>query len=105
VVLIIWIIAGALAAYGGVAASLQFNVVTPLLGLRFILPIFAAVIVGGLGTAYGALLGGLLVGLSQEVAPVLPFITTEYQEVVGFVLLVAVLLLRPQGILGRKERV
>ena len=105
VVLIIWIIAGGLAAYGGVAASLQFNVVTPLLGLRFILPIFAAVIVGGLGTAYGALLGGLLVGLSQEIAPVLPFITTEYQEVVGFVLLVAVLLLRPQGILGRRERV
>jgi neutral amino acid transport system permease protein len=105
VIMAIWIIAGGLAAYGGVAASLQFNVVTPLLGLRFILPIFAAVIVGGLGTAYGALAGGLLVGLAQEVSPVLPFVSTSYQELVGFVILVGVLLLRPQGILGRRERV
>ena len=105
VILAIWIVAGALATYGGVAASLQFNVVTPLLGLRFIFPIFAAVIVGGLGNAYGALLGGLLLGIAQEVSPVLPFVTTEYQEVVGFVFLVMVLVLRPQGILGVKERI
>ncbi|MCP5027612.1 MAG: branched-chain amino acid ABC transporter permease [Actinomycetia bacterium] len=105
VILAIWVVAGALATYGGVAASLQFNVVTPLLGLRFILPIFAAVIVGGLGNAYGALVGGLLLGLAQEVSPVLPFVTTEYQEVVGFVFLVLVLVLRPQGLLGVKERI
>ncbi|GEM_PF-28904 len=105
VILYIWIIAGGLAAYGGVAASLQFNVVTPILGIRFILPIFAAVIVGGLGTAYGPLLGGLVVGISQEVAPVLPFVSTEYQEVVGFVILIAILLVRPQGLLGTKERI
>ncbi len=105
VIIIIWALAGGLATYGGVAASLQFNVVTPLLGLRFVLPIFAAVIVGGLGNAYGALLGGLLLGLAQEVSPVLPFVSTEYQEVVGFVFLVAVLVLRPQGLLGRAERV
>ena len=65
--------------------------------------IFAGVTVGGLGTAYGALVGCLLVGLVIQLSTL--FVPTELKSVGALVILILVLLVRPQGILGRRERI
>ena len=94
-----WILAGALAGLAGVVYGASVGVVTPNLGFEIVLSLFAAVIVGGIGNAYGALAGGFLIGLVQEwstlVAP------AAIKVAVGFGAMILVLVLRPQGIFGR----
>ncbi|HSI98372.1 MAG TPA: branched-chain amino acid ABC transporter permease, partial [Gaiellaceae bacterium] len=63
-----WLLAGGLAGLGGVLQGLLQNAFTPNMGFTLLLPIFAAVILGGVGSAYGALVGGLLLGLIMEVS-------------------------------------
>ena len=75
--------------------------VTPLLGPAYTLLAFVIVIVGGLGTMGGALLGGVLIGTSEALAGL--FITPSAKSMVSFALLILVLLFRPQGLLGRKS--
>ena len=73
-------------------------------GFTLLLPIFAAVVLGGIGSAYGALLGGLVLGLATELSTWPGFhggVDPVYKPVVAFVVLIAVLLVRPQGLLGR----
>ena len=102
VVRFVWISGGALAALGGsfigLSEQVAFNT-----GLRFLLLIFAGVILGGLGTAYGALVGCILVGVGIQVSTL--FIPTELKNVGALAVLILVLVIRPQGILGRAERV
>jgi branched-chain amino acid transport system permease protein len=74
--------------------------VTPVLGPAYTLLAFVIVIVGGLGSMGGALLGGVLIGLSEALAGL--FIAPSAKSMVSFALLIAVLLLRPQGLLGRR---
>ncbi|MCW5730297.1 MAG: branched-chain amino acid ABC transporter permease [Alphaproteobacteria bacterium] len=74
--------------------------VTPMLGPTYTLLAFVIVIVGGLGSMGGALLGGLLVGVSEALAGLV--LTPSAKSMVTFALLILVLLLRPQGLLGRK---
>ncbi len=70
-----WVMSGSLAAVGGVLLGLQ-TILRPLMGFTILLPIFAAVILGGIGSPYGAMLGGLVIGISQEVSvPVLIFLS------------------------------
>src|SRR5207244_5485782 len=66
VVLYTWILAGGLAGLAGVVYGASVGVVNPNLGFGIVLSLFAAVVVGGIGDAFGALAGGLLVGLVQE---------------------------------------
>ncbi|WP_290814480.1 branched-chain amino acid ABC transporter permease [Halovivax sp.] len=99
VVLAMWIIGGALAAAGGVFLGLD-TLVTPRMGFELLLLIFAAVILGGIGSVYGAMLGGFAIGMAHELTPAIPYIGTEYNAAVAFVLLVVILLVRPSGILG-----
>jgi branched-chain amino acid transport system permease protein len=73
------------------------------LGVQLLLLIFAGVILGGLGTATGALIGSLIVGVFIQLSVL--FIPSELKYVGALVVLIIVLLIRPQGILGRKERV
>ncbi len=73
------------------------------MGFRLLLLMFAAVILGGLGTAYGAMAGGVLIGLVTEVTTV--WVSPELKTVWALIVLVLVLLVRPQGILGHRERV
>jgi branched-subunit amino acid ABC-type transport system permease component len=68
------------------------------MGWDLLLPIFAATILGSIGSAYGAMLGGLLMGLAEEVST--QFIPSEYKGAVSLMLLVLVLLIRPQGLFG-----
>jgi neutral amino acid transport system permease protein len=73
----------------------------PNLGLSLILSLFAAAVLGGVGNAFGALAGGIVIGLSQEWSTLL--INTRWKPGVGFVILILTLILLPQGIFGRKR--
>jgi branched-subunit amino acid ABC-type transport system permease component len=73
--------------------------VNPQLGFTLILSIFAAVVVGGIGNAYGALAGGILIGVAQEWSTLV--IDPSMKVAVGFAVLILVLLVRPQGLFGR----
>lgn len=92
-----WAIGMVLAAAAGVLYGLITNV-NPNMGWFMVIPIFSAAILGGIGNPYGAMLGGMVIGLSQELSTlVLP---SEYKIAVSFFIMIAVLLLRPEGIMG-----
>jgi neutral amino acid transport system permease protein len=102
-VLYTWIIGAGLAGLGGVLAALVENSLDPNLGYSLLLPIFAAVILGGIGSAYGALAGGVLVGVVSELSTWRAFaggLSPAYKPVVAFVVLLAALMFRPYGLLG-----
>jgi branched-chain amino acid transport system permease protein len=102
VVLFVWALGGGLAALGGVLFGVQQQVQFEM-GFRLLLLMFAGITLGGLGTAYGALIGSFVVGLFIELSTL--FIPTELKNVGALFVLIVVLLFRPQGILGRAERV
>jgi branched-chain amino acid transport system permease protein len=102
IILRVWIAGSALAGLGGIMFGLS-EVVQFDAGFRLLLLIFAAVVLGGLGTAYGAMVGGLLIGLVTEVSTV--WVQNELKFVWALLALVIALLIRPQGLLGTKERI
>lgn len=102
VILVIWIIGGGLAGFGGVLYGLSENV-SYLMGFRLLLLMFAGVILGGLGTAYGAMFGSIVVGLVTELSTL--WFSTELKFVWALGVLILILLVRPQGLLGQRERV
>jgi len=95
-----WIIGSSLAAAAGILIGIENKFVTPELGWQMLLPIFAAVILGGFGNPYGAVVGGIVVGVSEEVSTA--FISTAYKPAVAFGILILMLLARPTGLLGRR---
>ena len=97
-VLYTWLAAGGLAGLAGVLAG-AVTVVKPTLGFELLLAIFAAVILGGIGNAFGALAGGLVLGLVIEWSTL--FIDFRWKIAVGFAVLILVLIVRPQGIFGK----
>lgn len=99
IVLVTWILAGALAGLAGVVYGASVGVITPTLGFGIVLSLFAAAILGGLGNAYGALAGGILIGLVQEWSTLV--IAANLKIAVSFVVMILVLILRPQGIFGQ----
>lgn len=92
------VIVGAFCGLGGMLMGLK-AVVLPELGWELILPIFASVILGGIGSPLGAVCGMLLFGISQEVSSL--YVGASYKLVLAFVVLMIVLLARPQGIFGK----
>jgi len=103
-ILAAWIVSGLLAGLAGVLAGLVQTSFTPQLGFTLLLPIFAAVVLGGIGSVYGALVGGLALGLVMELStwPELGGgVNPTYKPVVAFAALIVVLLLRPQGLFGK----
>lgn len=98
----VWIIGAALAAFAGILLGMNQGVRWDM-GSAILLLIFAGVTVGGLGTAFGALLGGLLVGLVIQLSTI--WIPPELKSVGALAILIVVLLVRPQGLLGRRERI
>jgi branched-chain amino acid transport system permease protein len=95
-----WIIGGVLAAVAGVFAGLTVQL-RPTLGLDLLLPLFAAVILGGIGSVWGAVLGGLIIGLAESAA--VHVVGAEYRAAAAFVVLIAVLLVRPTGLFAEKS--
>lgn len=96
-----WIIGAALACASGVMVGVLVQI-RPLMGLDLLLPIFAAAILGGIGSVPGAVLGGLIIGLSEAAA--VQFVGAEWRAAVAFVILMGVLLVRPMGLYGVAER-
>lgn len=94
-----WVVAGSLVAAAGVLLALQAQL-SPELGFILLLPLFAATILGGIGSPQGALVGGMIVGITQEVAVTIDVISPGYKFSVAFVLLIIMLLLRPRGLFG-----
>jgi branched-chain amino acid transport system permease protein len=106
-----WIIAitfalgSALAAAAGVLIGMQIPKIDPLMGILYGLKAFVAAVLGGIGNVAGAVLGGLLIGVSEVM--VVGYLSSTYRDAIAFGILILVLILRPQGLLGRvrKEKV
>jgi len=103
VIRIVWFMAGGLAGLSGILWAYFRPGVSWDMGFQILLLTFAAVTLGGLGTAFGALIGALIVGLFVELSTLI--IPSDMKYVGALVILILVLLVRPQGILGRKERI
>ena len=104
VVLVVWVIGGALAALGGVLYGLEFQIRWDM-GFTLLLLMFAAITLGGLGNPFGALVGSLVVGVFVELWTWVVPNANDLKTVGALIALIVVLLVRPQGILGRKERI
>jgi neutral amino acid transport system permease protein len=103
IIRLVWIMATGLAGLAGVLLALIFNGANWMLGMQMLLLMFAAVTLGGLGTAFGALVGSLVIGMVVEMANLV--VPTDLKYASALLILILVLLVRPQGILGRAERV
>jgi neutral amino acid transport system permease protein len=100
VILYTWIFSGALAGLAGVLAAATTNL-RPELGFELLLPIFAAVILGGIGDAFGALTAGMVLGVITEWSTLI--FDARWKTAIGFIVLVLVLVVRPQGIFGKAK--
>jgi len=95
-----WLIGGVLAAVAGVFAGIMVQL-RPTMGVDLLLPLFAAVILGGIGSIWGAVLGGLIVGLAESAS--VTVVGAEYRSAAAFVVLIAILMVRPTGLFGEKR--
>ncbi|MBD8043158.1 branched-chain amino acid ABC transporter permease [Arthrobacter sp. Sa2BUA2] len=103
VIRIVWMAGGALAALGGILWAYYRPGVSFNMGQQILLLIFASVTLGGLGTVFGALIGSIIVGLFVEISTL--WLEADLKYVGALLIMILVLLVRPQGILGRRERI
>ena len=96
-----WLIGGALAAAAGIMIGLTVQI-RPYMGFDLLLPLFAAAILGGIGSMPGAVLGGLIVGVAEAVA--VPLVGAGYRGAVAFAVLIGVLIIRPTGLFGQRDQ-
>lgn len=101
VISLTFVLGAALAAVAGVLISLYIGKINPFIGFDAGIKAFTAAVLGGIGSIPGAMLGGVILGLSESFASA--YLRTEYKDVVAFSLLVLVLLFRPTGLLGKPE--
>jgi branched-chain amino acid transport system permease protein/neutral amino acid transport system permease protein len=94
-----WALAGALIAIAGILYGIEAQL-RPEMGWIFLLPLFAAIILGGQGSITGALAGGLVLGIAQQVSTA--WLLPSYKPAVSFIIMILVLLIRPEGIFGRR---
>jgi neutral amino acid transport system permease protein len=102
VISVVWTIGAGLAAFAGIYLGMTQTSVWNM-GQRVLLVLFAAVILGGLGTIYGAIVGAMVVGIFVQLTTLV--IPTEMKTVGALFLMILILMVRPQGLLGRRERV
>ena len=93
-----WAIGGGLAAASGVMLGVLVQI-RPFMGFDLLLPLFAAAILGGIGSALGAFAGALIIGLGEAITVALA--GAEWRAAVAFLVLIAVLIIRPAGLAGR----
>ncbi len=103
VISIVWIVGGGLAGLSGVFLGLVFNGIDWFTGGQMLLLFFAAVTLGGLGTAFGAFIGSMIIGMMVELTNL--WLPGDLKYATALALLILVLLIRPQGLFGRKERI
>ncbi len=92
-----WGIGGALAAAGGILYGIDVQL-HPYMGWNFLIPLFAATILGTIGNMYGAFVGGLILGVAQQLSTA--WLLPTYKPAVAFVIMILILFIRPQGIFG-----
>lgn len=102
IIRLVWFVGGALAATGGIFRGLDEQVGFQM-GSSLLFLMFAGITLGGLGSAYGALVGGFVVGILVEMSTLV--VPSELKNAPALVILITVLIVRPQGILGRQQRV
>jgi branched-chain amino acid transport system permease protein/neutral amino acid transport system permease protein len=96
-----WAIGAALAATAGVLLAVFQALLYPDMGWEILIPLFAAVILGGIGNPYGALAGALIIGVTAEVST--QWLTPAYKPAIAFGIMIVTLLLRPRGLFGVKD--
>jgi branched-chain amino acid transport system permease protein len=102
IIAITFALGSALAAAAGVLIGMQIPKIDPLMGIPYGLKAFVAAVLGGIGSVPGAVLGGLLIGTSEVM--VVGYLSSTYRDAIAFGILILVLLLRPQGLLGRVQK-
>jgi len=100
VMIALWLVAGGVAGIAGMMLGIK-TIVSPEFGWDMLLPAFTAAILGGIGSPLGAVLAGLILGIAQEVST--PFVGFTYKIALAFIIMLAVLLVRPRGLFGRLE--
>lgn len=103
IVLLTFVIASALGGAAGVLVGLSFNAISPFMGIDMGIKGLVAMLLGGLGNIYGAVLGGLIIGLAEVLS--VAYLASSYRDAFAFVIMIAVLLLRPRGIFGSLHHV
>lgn len=106
ILLIVWLIGGGVAGVAGAFYAAKTRLV-PILGWEILLPIFAVVVLGGIGSFYGAIAAAYIMGLAENLGVVLLAnlgLSTGYKPAIAFAILIAVLLLKPTGLAGLKVR-
>lgn len=93
----IWILAAVFAGTGGILLALDTNL-EPMMGMASLVKAFAAVLLGGAGNIWGALLGGLFIGIAENIG--VAFISPDYKDFIAFAVIILILLFRPRGIFG-----
>jgi branched-chain amino acid transport system permease protein len=104
VIRLVWTVAMGLAGLSGLLYALVTNGIKWDTGMQILLLLFAAVTLGGLGTAFGALVGAIIIGLVVELSPVLGM-PGDFKYATAMLILILLLLVRPQGLLGKPQRV
>ena len=106
IILFTWVSSSMLAGLAGIFQAI-INDVRYNMGFLILLLIFAGTVLGGIGTSFGAMVGGLLIGIFEQVSVALPFMEghTEAKNAVALAIMILILLFRPQGIFGQKERI
>ena len=102
IIAITFALGSALAAAAGVLIGMQIPKIDPLMGILYGLKAFVAAVLGGIGSVPGAVLGGLLIGVSEVM--VVGYLSSTYRDAIAFGILILVLILRPQGLLGRVQK-
>lgn len=100
VIILTWGVGGALAAAGGILYGIDVQL-HPYMGWNFLIPLFAATILGTIGNMWGALFGGLIIGIAQQVSTA--FLLPTYKPAVAFILMILILSFRPKGLFGGKR--
>jgi branched-subunit amino acid ABC-type transport system permease component len=93
----VWVLASFFSAVGGILLAVDTNL-EPLMGLTNLIKAFAAVLLGGAGNVWGELLGGLVIGIAENLS--VAFISPGYKDFISFALIILMLLFRPRGIFG-----
>jgi len=97
-----WAVAAGLAALSGVVLAYSSGVIYPRMGFDVLLVVFAAVVLGGIGSPYGAMVGAYVISIAREFSVLIPGVGSRYKLAVAFLVMIVVLLFKPEGIYGGK---
>lgn len=102
VITLTFMIGSAMAAIGGFLVAMQYDAVYPTMSLSVGNKAFASAILGGIGNIPGAMVGGVLIGIAESLGAA--YLSSQYREAIAFVILILVLLIKPTGIMGKRQK-